>query len=419
MDFFILKKIIYLKSGFSRYTWKREEPPLSSTNKNAKKLDISQKKTKNTPIILKKPKKPQNLAGEDYEKLSKRYKFWRYTKKYDVNLKSLIRNTSALSHIYLEGLKDHEEPIELNEYVNNEQEIEEKLNNFLKQSATNKNIYKQIPSDKEKDRMFSAFKESLVNLNNIKTCVQKTDKFLLAGNPQNKKEKNLKYEQYNQNSNKISRNNFDLEKKIIKFQEKEIIDQDDLRSNEEKALERLRKIQDKIIKSLNFSNIFLNLEKWSKYLSQYEEYCLIIVDMISLKTISIEIFLNNDNQVILKSNNEELKINILLKGFGNSSGENIKFRSNETFCYILIHNKENCNIVYEKLIFLGVAQQKIEKKIQETLLMFFVCLFLMYDPENKSMNEIREKSIYILESTNLFQNFKTYFCFREKKVSQN
>lgn len=356
--------------------------------------------------------------GEDYEKLTKRYKFWRYTKKYDVNLKSLIRNTSALSHIYLEGIKDHEDPIELNEYVNNEQEIEEKLNNFLKQSTNNKNIYKQIPSEKEKDRMFSAFKESMANLNNIKTFVGKNDKILATGNFQKKREKNEKNNndqyKYKRNFNIISREKFAVEKKTINFKENEKLNEEEnessLRLNDERTLEHLRKVQDKIIKSLNFSNVFLNSEKWSNYLSQYEEYCLIIIDMISLKTISVEIFLNNDDKIILQTNNEELKINILLKKLGNLSGETRKFRSNETFCYILIHNKENYNILYEKLIFLGVAHQTIETKIKDTLLMFFICLFLMYDPENRNINEIKEKSLYILESNNnIFLKLQKYF----------
>ena len=67
-----------------------------------KKPEKKENKTLKTP---KTPEKklniPENNQKKDYQKYAQKYKFWRYTKKYDVNLKSLIRNTSALSKIYL------------------------------------------------------------------------------------------------------------------------------------------------------------------------------------------------------------------------------------------------------------------------------------------------------------------------------
>lgn len=101
---------------------------------------------------------------ENYKKYAQKYKFWRYTKKFDVNLKSLIRNTSALSKIYLEGVKNREDPVELNEYYNDDQKIDENVQAYLKQTTENKNIYKQEPSEKEKNIVFQGFKESMFAL---------------------------------------------------------------------------------------------------------------------------------------------------------------------------------------------------------------------------------------------------------------
>ena len=302
-----------------------------------KKPEKKENKTLKTP---KTPEKklniPENNQKKDYQKYAQKYKFWRYTKKYDVNLKSLIRNTSALSKIYLDGVKNKPEPIELKEYCNEEQENEEKMQAFFKANTTDNkdnrnNIFKQIPTENEKNSVFLGFKESLKALQYFDENHRKIVR---------NHEKKMKNEQYFPQNLKMIKESrviaLPINRKFTNNAINQYIFSEIQCVKEEKSIDLLRKIKGFILedKKLVKSKEFLRKEAWDIILDNEEKYQLIILDLRSMRVISIsEVFVRNNQ---LMQENGSINFDLLIKCLTDACNEDDKSLLYEPFLYFLV-----------------------------------------------------------------------------------
>jgi len=344
-------------------------------------IPFSNKKPDN---LTKKPIIQAEKPEENYQKSLQKYKFWRYTKKFDVNLKSLIRNTSALSKIYLEGVKNREEPIELAEYKQDEQEIEENVQTFMKQNSENKNIYKQMPSDKEKTTVFQGFKESIKALKSYEA--ENYESFI-------RKKKIVKKPEFSLSSNKKE---LPINRIFINNPQNVIIENwDKSLLSEEETKDLLRKLKGSILKPQAKSKELLKKEAWDQFLRPGDCYNLLIMDIRSMKMIEIpSVFIIGDE---LKSLQGDISFEALFKGVASYCEEMDKFQLYEPLVYIGVYNEE-MEVLYEKFRLVGEWNVRNEEKIVKAVLKFYLRVLLMFDREKRRLQEIKENSELFLES---------------------
>lgn len=299
-----------------------------------------------------------------------------------MNLKSLIRNTSALSKIYLDGAQGGTEPVEIHEFCASNDEIEGKLDAFLKQTD-NKNIYKQIPSEKEKDSVFKAFKEAQQSqIHKIKEQDIKYRTFDQFKVQEDQKEKTVK--RIIQKEKETPINKRFINKEINKYP----IDEDSINALTDIATMEFLKEKKTLLLNLDhhlqFSNQPFNPEDWLH--GSKNEIHLSLIDIRSLKILSIKI----DSQ---KRNFSRIFSRLI-----EFCSEEDQFRYPEPLVLILGSEGVYGKVFYERFRLFGVLTGSNEYRVCKSILSFYLCLLLLFDKKERKLDQIKENSTFLLES---------------------